>query len=193
MKFTNEQVYRIIAKNGKFREETFLKEQNMKAECDEANKKCQTYYSETQALREEMNRMREIQVEQLINLDAIIRTKDLELGAARIIIENNITKTQRQTSELHNMRIRMQRLQDENMRQRNAHDREKRLEQRRANELYNSGHRIRAQHAEEMYRFNSGPPEFREEAATSSMNNFSFQRKNDEATTSSIFRFGKAN
>jgi hypothetical protein len=42
MKFTNEQVYRIIAKNDKFREETLVKEQNMQAMCDEANEKCQT-------------------------------------------------------------------------------------------------------------------------------------------------------
>jgi hypothetical protein len=87
----------------------------------------------------------------------------------------------------------MQRLQDENMRQRNAHDREKRLGQRRANEFYNSEHRLRAQNPEEMYRFNSGPQGFGEEATTSTMNNFSFQRKSDEATTSSIFRFGKTN
>ncbi len=64
--------------------------------------------------------------------------------------------------------------------------------QRRANEFYNSEHRIRAQHPEEVFRFNSGPPGFGEEATTSRMNNFSFQ-KSDEATTSSIFRFGKTN
>jgi hypothetical protein len=32
-----------------------------------------------------------------------------------------------------------------------------------------------------------------EEASTSRMNGFSFQRQENEATTSSIFRFGKAN
>jgi hypothetical protein len=190
MKFTNEQVYRIIAKNDKFREETFVKEQNMKAMCDEANEKCQAYCSETQALKEEMNRMREIHVGQLINLDAMLRTKDLELRAARTIIENNIAKSQQQTSELHNMRVRMQRLQDENMRQRNAQDRERRLGQRRANQFYNSEHRIRTQHPAEMYEFNR---RMEEEATTSNVNNFSFQRENNEATTSRIFRFGKTN
>jgi hypothetical protein len=193
MRFSNEQVYRIITKNDKFREKTLVKEQNMMAKYEETSEKCQKYYNEAQALREEMNRMREIHVEQLINLDAMIRTKDLELRAARKIIEDNITKTQKQTSDLHNMRIRMQKLQDENMRQRNAHDREKRLGQRRANEFYNSEHRIRAQHPEEVYRFNSLPQRLNEEATTSTMSNFSFQRRGDEATTSSIFRFGKTN
>jgi uncharacterized protein YigA (DUF484 family) len=165
----------------------------MKAKYEETNEKCQEFYEKAQELMVEMNRMREVHVEQLISLDAIIRTKDLELRAARKIIEENITQSQKQTSDMHNMRMRMQRLQDENMRQRNAHDRERRMGQRRANEFYNSEHRIRTQHPEEVFRFNSGPPGFGEEATTSSMNNFSFQRKSDEATTSSIFRFGKTN
>ncbi len=121
-----------------------------------------------------------------------MRTKDLELRAARKIIEDNITKSQQQANDMHNMRIRMQKLQDENMRQRNAQEREKRLGQRRANEFYNSEHRIRAQNPEEMLRFNN-IPQLNEEASTSTRNNFSFQRKGGEATTSSIFRFGKAN
>ncbi len=47
-------------------------------------------------------------------------------------------KSQKHAEEMHNMKIRMQKLQDENMRQRNAHEREKRLGQRRTNEFYNT-------------------------------------------------------
>ena len=91
------------------------------------------------------------------------------------------------------MKIRMQKLQDENMRQRNAHEREKRLGQRRTNEFYNSERRIRAQNPEGRLRFNNMPQMLNEEASTSRMNVFSFQRQESEATTSSIFRFGKQN
>ena len=94
---------------------------------------------------------------------------------------------------MHNMRIRMQKLQDENMRQRNAQEREKRIEQRRANEFYNSERRIRAQNPEGGLRFNNIPQMLNEEASTSRMSDFSFQRQGGESTTSSIFRFGKAN
>jgi hypothetical protein len=193
MRFSNEQVHRIIQKNDKFREETLVKEKEMKQKYDETSERCQEYYNKAQALIVEMNRMREVHVEQLINLDAMIRTKDLEIKAARKIIKKNITKSQKQTNDLHNMRIRMQKLQDENMRQRNAQEREKRLGQRRANEFYNSERRIRAQNPEEVFRFNNIPQRLNEEASTSTMNSFSFQRQGGEATTSSIFRFGKAN
>jgi hypothetical protein len=137
--------------------------------------------------------MKVVHVEQLINFDALVRTKDLELRAARKIIEENIRKSQKQADDMHNMRIRMQKLQDENMRQRNAQDREKRLGQRRANEFYNSERRIRAQNPEGGLRFNNMPQMLNEDAGTSRMNNFSFQKQGGEATTSSIFKFGKAN
>ncbi len=193
MRFSNEQVHRIIQKNDKFREETLVKEQAMKEKYEETSERCQEYYNEAQALLQEINRMKEVHVEQLINFDALVRTKDLELRAARKIIEENITKSQKQANDMHNMRIRMQRLQDENMRQRNAQEREKRLGQRRANKFYNSERRIRAQNPEGGLRFNNIPQMLNEEASTSTMNNFSFQRQGGEATTSSIFRFGKAN
>jgi hypothetical protein len=61
--------------------------------------------------------MKIVHVEQLINFDALVRTKDLELRAARKIIEENIRKSQKQADDMHNMKIRMQKLQDENMRQ----------------------------------------------------------------------------
>jgi hypothetical protein len=137
--------------------------------------------------------MKVMHVEQLITFDALVRTKDLELRAARKIIEDNITKSQKHADEMHNMKIRMQKLQDENMRQRNAHEREKRLGQRKTNEFYNSERRIRAQNPEGRLRFNNMPQMLNEEASTSRMNGFSFQRQENEATTSSIFRFGKTN
>jgi hypothetical protein len=87
----------------------------------------------------------------------------------------------------------MQKLQDENMRQRNAHEREKRLGQRRTNEFYNSERRIRVQNPEGRPRFNNMPQMINEEASTSRMSGFSFQRQESEATTSNIFRFGKTN
>jgi hypothetical protein len=192
MRFSNEQVHRIIQKNDKFREETLVKEQAMKEKYEEINERCQKYYNETQALLQEINRMKVVHVEQLINFDALVRTKDLEVRAARKIIEENITKSQKQTDDMQNMTIRMQKLQDENMRHRNAQEREKRLGQRRANEFYNSESRIRAQNTEGGLRFNN-IPQMLSEASTSRMNNFSFQRQGEEATTSSIFRFGKAN
>jgi hypothetical protein len=192
MRFSNEQVRRIIQKNDKFREEALVKEQDMKAKYEETSEKCQEYYNEAQAFLMEINRIKEVHVEQLINFDALVRTKDLELRAARKIIEENISKSQKQANDLHNMRIRMQKLQDENMRQRNAQEREKRLGQRRANEFYNSERRIEAQNPEEVFRFNNLPQRLNEEASTSTMNNFSLQRQRGEATTSSIFRFGKA-
>ncbi len=183
----------MLQKHDKFREETLVREQALKGKYEEAYEKCQEYYNETQALLQEINSMKVVHVEQLITFDALVRTKDLELRAARKIIEENITKSQKQTDEMHNMKIRMQKLQDENMRKRNAHEREKRLGQRKTNEFYNSERRIRAQNPEGRFRFNSLPQMLNEEASTSRMNNFSFQRQENEATTSSIFRFGKAN
>jgi hypothetical protein len=170
-----------------------VKEQAMKEKYEETSERCREYYNETQVLLQEINRMKVVHVEQLINFDALVRTKDLELRAARKIIEENITKSQKQADDMHNMRIRMQKLQDENMRQRNAQEREKRLGQRRANEFYNSERRIRAQNPEGGLRFNNIPQMLSDDASTSRMNNFSFQKQGGEATTSSIFRFGKAN
>ena len=193
MRFSNEQVHRIMQKHDKFREETLVKEQAMKEKYEETSERCREYYNETQVLLQEINRMKVVHVEQLINFDALVRTKDLELRAARKIIEDNITKSQKQADDMHNMRIKMQKLQDENMRQRNAQEREKRLGQRRANEFYNSERRIRAQNPEGGLRFNNIPQMLNEEAGTSRMSDFSFQRQGGEATTSSIFRFGKAN
>jgi hypothetical protein len=193
MRFSNEQVHRMLQKHDKFREETLVREQVLKEKYEKAYEKCQDYYNETQALLQEINSMKVVHVEQLITFDAMVRTKDLELRAARKIIEENITKSQKQTDEMHNMKIRMQKLQDENMRQRNAHEREKRLGQRKTNEFYNSERRIRAQHPEGRFRFNNIPQMLNEEASTSRMNSFSFQKQENEATTSSIFRFGKAN
>jgi hypothetical protein len=193
MRFSNEQVHRMIQKNDKFREETLVRQQAMKEKYKETSERCREYYNETQALLQEINSMKVAHVEQLITFDALVRTKDLELRAARKIIEENITKSQKQADEMHNMRIRMQKLQDENMRQRNAQEREKRLGQRKTNEFYNSERRIRAQNPEGRFRFNNIPQMLNEEASTSRMNNFSFQRQENEATTSSIFRFGKTN
>jgi hypothetical protein len=191
--FSNEQVGRMLQKHDKFREETLVREQAMREKYEETYEKCQEYYNETQALLQENNNMKVMHVEQLITFDALVRTKDLELRAARKIIEDNITKSQKHAEEMHNMKIRMQKLQDENMRQRNAHEREKRLGQRRTNEFYNSERRIRAQNPEGRLRFNNMPQMLNEEASTSRMNGFSFQRQESEATTSSIFRFGKQN
>jgi hypothetical protein len=193
MRFSNEQVHRIMQKHDKFREETLVKEQAMKEINEETSERCREFYNETQTLLQEINRMKVVHVEQLINFDALVRTKDLELRAARKIIEENIRKSQKQEDEMHIMKIRMQKLQDENMRQRNAQDREKRLGQRRANEFYNSERRIRAQNPEGGLRFNNIPQMLNEDAGTSRMNNFSFQKQGGETTTSSIFRFGKAN
>ncbi len=180
MLFSNEQVQRIIQKNDKFREETLVKEQAMKEKYEETSERCQEYYNEAKALIQEINRMKEVHVEQLINFDALVRTKDLELRAARKIIEENITKSQKHANDMHNMRIRMQKLQDENMRQRNAQEREKRLGQRRANEFYNSERRIRAQNPEGGLRFNNIPQMLNEEANTSTMNNFTASRDKEE-------------
>jgi hypothetical protein len=193
MRFSNEQVHRIMQKHDKFREETLVKEQAMKEKYEETSERCREYYNETQVLLQEINRMKVVHVEQLINFDALVRTKDLELRAARKIIEDNITKSQKQADDMHNMRMRMQKLQDENMRQRNAQDREKRLGQRRANEFYNSERRIRAQNPEGGLRFNNMPQMLNEDAGTLRMNNFSFQKQGGEAQTSSIFKFGKTN
>jgi hypothetical protein len=191
--FSNEQVGRMLQKHDKFKEETLVREQAMREKYEETYEKCQEYHNETQALLQENNNMKVMHVEQLITFDALVRTKDLELRAARKIIEDNITKSQKHAEEMHNMKIRMQKLQDENMRQRNAHEREKRLGQRRTNEFYNSERRIRAQNPEGRLRFNNMPQMLNEEASTSRMNGFSFQRQENEATTSSIFRFGKQN
>jgi hypothetical protein len=193
MRFSNEQVARIMQKHDKFREETLVKEQAMREKYEETSERCREFYSESQTLLQEINRMKIVHVEQLINFDALVRTKDLELRAARKIIEENIRKSQKQADDMHNMKIRMQKLQDENMRQRNAQDREKRLGQRRANEFYNSERRIRAQNPEGRLRFNNMPQMLNKDAGTSRMTNFSFQKQGGEATTSSIFRFGKAN
>ncbi len=77
----------MLQKHDKFREETLVREQAMREKYEETYEKCQTYYNETQALLQENNNMKVMHVEQLITFDALVRTKDLELRAARKIIE----------------------------------------------------------------------------------------------------------
>jgi hypothetical protein len=182
MSFSNEQVHRIITKHDLECERYMERELNITQLYTEANNKCHQYYSEILTLRE-----------QLVVLDNKARR---DLQDAQKTIDDISKITENQDTEIRTMKQKMEQMKDENARIRNIHERERKNEQRRTNEFYNSRHRMRTpapmvSSPIPMQRFRQATFAWQTDGAnTSGRNNFFYNGENSEATTSNFFRFG---
>ena len=163
MTFSNEQVTRMMEKHDKLQAEALVRENEEKKKNEELMNKNDQLWEENIRMADECRRIENYYAEIDDDQKRRIHELEMELRATKNIVEKNIVREQTRTVEIQKLHLKLQQCRDENIRARSALDKEKKISQKRFNELYNkenifASHNGEASTSNTMATFSFGKP-----------------------------------